>query len=87
MLEIHFDLEDELKLTKYSSSLCNALICSLKQRFGRLLLHFEIPIDDSVKRRSTFDLFSDEIFVISTFLDDRFRPRWIIQSGLSEETK
>ncbi|CAF2196729.1 unnamed protein product [Rotaria magnacalcarata] len=37
ILGIYYDLENELKLCKYTSSLCNALINSLKERFGGLL--------------------------------------------------
>ncbi|CAF1621781.1 unnamed protein product [Adineta ricciae] len=87
VLAIYFDLENESKLSKHSSSLCHALILSLKQRFGGLLINLEIPVDDSIKRRSTFSLFSDDIFLISAFLDGQFRLRWILQSALSEETK
>jgi hypothetical protein len=87
VLGIYFDLENEMKLTKYSSALCNALIYSLKQRFGGLFLNLEIPIDDSIKHRSTFGLYSDDIFFISTFLDGQFRLRWVLQSGLPEDTK
>lgn len=87
ILEIYFDLENELKSCKYSSSLCKVLIYSLKQRFGGLLLNLEIPLEDSIKRPCTFNLFSDDIFLISAFLDGQFRLRWIVQSSLSEEAK
>ncbi|CAF1534752.1 unnamed protein product, partial [Rotaria sordida] len=51
VLGIYYDLENELKLCKYISSLCNALIISLKERFGGLLLNLGIPVDDHIKRR------------------------------------
>ncbi|CAF1479560.1 unnamed protein product, partial [Rotaria sordida] len=81
------DEENELKLCKYTSSLCNVLLKSLKERFGGLLLNLEIPVDDHLKHRSTFHLFSDDIFLISSFLDGQFRLRWILQSALSQDTK
>jgi hypothetical protein len=87
ILGIYYDLENEVKLCKYTSSLCNTLINSLKQRFGGLLLNLEIPVDDHIKRRSTFHLFSDNVFLISTFLDGQFRLRWILQSALSQDRK
>ncbi|CAF3334021.1 unnamed protein product [Rotaria sp. Silwood2] len=87
ILGIYYDLENELKLCKYTSSLCNALINSLKERFGGLLLNLEIPVDGHIKRRSTFELFSDDIFLISSFLDGQFRLRWILQSALSQDIK
>ncbi|CAF1276570.1 unnamed protein product [Rotaria sordida] len=87
VLGIYYDLENELKLCKYISSLCNALIISLKERFGGLLLNLGIPVDDHIKRRSTFHLFSDDIFLISSFLDGQFRLRWILQSPLSQDIK
>ncbi|CAF4195291.1 unnamed protein product, partial [Rotaria sordida] len=87
ILGIYYDLENELKLCKYTSSLCNVLLKSLKERFGGLLLNLEIPVDDHLKHRSTFHLFSDDIFLISSFLDGQFRLRWILQSALSQDTK
>ncbi|CAF1087905.1 unnamed protein product [Didymodactylos carnosus] len=87
ILSIYFDLENELKVCEYSSSLCKMLIYSLKQRFGGLLLSLEIPVNGSIKRRNTFSLFSDDIFLISSFLDGQFRLRWILQSLLPEEAK
>lgn len=87
VLGIYFDLENELKSCKHTSSLCKALTYSLKQRFGGLLLNLEIFVDDSIKRRNTFNLFSDDIFLISAFLDGQFRLRWISQSVLPEDVK
>jgi len=87
ILGIYFDLENESKLCKYTSSLCNTLINSLKERFGGLLLNLEIPVDDHIKRRSTFHLFSDNIFLISSFLDGQFRLRWVLQSPLPQDIK
>jgi hypothetical protein len=87
ILGIYYDLENELKLCKYTSSLCKALINSLKERFGGLLLNLKLPVEDYIKRRSTFHLFSDNIFLISSFLDGQFRLRWILQSELPQDTK
>lgn len=87
VLGIYFDLENEAKTSKHSSSLCNALLLSLKQRFGGLLRNLGITVDDSVKPRNTSALFSDDIFLIATFLDGQFRLRWILQSVLLEDTK
>lgn len=77
ILGIHFDLENELQLSKYSKSLCKALIYVLKRRFGGLLLNLKLPVADLIKRRSTFNLSSDDILLISAFLDGQFRLRWI----------
>ncbi|CAF1432904.1 unnamed protein product [Adineta ricciae] len=87
VLGIYFDLENESKVCKYSGSLCTMLIYSLKRRFGGLLLSLEVPVDDSIKRRSTFYLFSDDIFLICSFLAGKFRLRSILKLALPEETK
>ena len=87
ILAIYDDLENELRTCKYTKPLCNALINSLLGRFGGFFLNLEIPIHDNVKRRSTFNLFSDEIFLVASFLDGQFRLRWIIQSNLPEDIK
>lgn len=87
ILGIYLDLENEQTQIKYTTSLCNALINSLKERFGGLLLNLEIPVDDHISRRSTFELFSDSVFLIATFLDGQFRLRWIVQSSLPQDIK
>jgi len=87
VLGIYYDLENESKLCKYTSSLCDTLMKSLKERFGGLLMNLEIPVDDHIKHRNTFDLFSDDLFFISSFLDGQFRLRWILQSALPEDVK
>ena len=87
ILEIYYDLKNELKSSKYTSSLCNKLLNSLKERFGGLLLNLEISVDDHIERRSTFHLFSDNIFLISSFLDEQFRLHWILQSSLPQDKK
>jgi hypothetical protein len=87
ILGIYYALENELKLCKYTGSLCSTLINSLKERFGGLLLNLEIPVDDQIKRRNTFNLFSDDLFLISSFLDGQFRLRWILQSALPQDSK
>ncbi|CAF1531206.1 unnamed protein product [Adineta ricciae] len=87
IIGIYFDLENEGKSCKYTGALCKALIISLQQRFGGLLINLELPVDTSLKRRSTFSLFSDELFLIAPFLDGQFRLKWITQSGLSQDIK
>jgi hypothetical protein len=87
ILGIHFDLENEGKSCKYTGALCKALIISLQQRFGGLLINLELPVDTSLKRRSTFSLFSDEIFLIAPFLDGQFPLKWITQSALCQDVK
>lgn len=87
ILGIYFDLANEAKSCKYLGTLCNTLIASLQQRFGGLLLNLELPVDSKLKRRNTFALFSDEIFLIAPFLDAQFRLKWITQSALSQDTK
>ncbi|CAF4828411.1 unnamed protein product, partial [Rotaria sp. Silwood2] len=51
IVEIYYDLENELKLYKYTSSICNALFKSVKERFGGLLLNLEKPVDDYLKHQ------------------------------------
>ena len=87
VLGIYFDLENEAKVCKYTGSLCTSLLKSLKQRFGGLLLNLDIPVSSSLKHRNTFSLFSDEIFLISTFVDAQFKLRWITQSELEDAIK
>jgi hypothetical protein len=87
IMGIYFDIENESKSCKYTSSLCNTLLKSLKERFSGFLLNLGIPVDDHLKRRTIFHLFSDDIFLISAFLDGKFRLRWILQSSLSQDVK
>ncbi|CAF4586615.1 unnamed protein product, partial [Rotaria magnacalcarata] len=47
--------------------------------------NLEIPVDDHIKRRSIFELFSGDIFLISSFFDEQFRLRWILQAVLSQD--
>ena len=79
IIGIYYDLENELKSCKYANS--------LKERFGGLLINLEILVDNHSSRKNTFDLFSDEIFLISSFLDGQFRLRWVLQSALPEDSK
>lgn len=87
VLGIYFDLENERNVCKYSGSLCAVLLQSMKQRFGGLLLNLELPVESNLKRRNTFPLFSDDLFLVATFLDAQFKLRWITQSALDDDTK
>ena len=87
ILGIYFDLESEAKVCKYTGPLCAVLLRSMKQRFGGLLLNLELPVENNLKRRNTFSLFSDGLFLIATFLDAQFKLRWITQSALEDDTK
>ncbi|CAF1396264.1 unnamed protein product [Rotaria magnacalcarata] len=87
ILAIYYDLENESRICKHTKPLCHALMTSLLARFGGFLLNLEIPVDDHVKHRNTFNLFSDDIFLVASFLDGQFRLRWIIQSALPLDTK
>ena len=60
---------------------------SLLERFDGLFLNLEIPIDNHVKHRNTFNRFSDDICLVATFLDGQFRLRWVIQTHLPQDAK
>lgn len=38
-------------------------------------------------RKKTYDLYADPIFLVSSFLDGKFKLKWITESFLGEETK
>ncbi|CAF2309235.1 unnamed protein product [Rotaria sp. Silwood2] len=84
ILSIYFDLEREVRNCKYLESLCLTLLISLHERFGRLLERCEIFSDNNmkIKKRSTSDL-----YLIASFLDGRFKLKWVLASDLSESTK
>lgn len=79
------DLENELRICKYTKPLSSALINSLLRRFSDFFFNLDIPIHDNVKHRSKFFLM--KCFLLLSFLDDQFRLRWIIRSNLPENTK
>ena len=40
-----------------------------------------------MKKRSTYDLYKDDLYLISPFLDGRFKLKWLFASDLSEPAK
>ncbi|CAF4794943.1 unnamed protein product [Rotaria socialis] len=89
VLSIYYDLEHEQANCKYLGSLCRTLIISLHERFGGLLERCEVFADSNmkIKKRSTSDLYKDDIYLIAPFLDGRFKLKWVVASNLSESTK
>ncbi|CAF1080218.1 unnamed protein product [Adineta ricciae] len=89
ILSIYFDLERERTNCKYLGSLCRTLVNSLRERFGGLLERCEVFADNNIKikRRSTYDLYKDDLFLIAPFLDGRFKFNWILASDLLDSTK
>ena len=65
LLEINFDLQAEQTSLKYAGSLCKALLKSMQARFGGLLPQFELGMGDAQKPRSTCELYSDPIFLLT----------------------
>ncbi|CAF1575057.1 unnamed protein product [Didymodactylos carnosus] len=85
LLGIYLDLQHELQNNcNHTTSLCKTLLTSLKSRFGGLLEKLYINIDESILRRSTYHLYSDNIFLISPLLDAKFKLNWTINSSLPE---
>jgi tRNA U34 5-methylaminomethyl-2-thiouridine-forming methyltransferase MnmC len=62
-LGISYDIENGLKLSKYTTLLCNTLLNSFKVRFSSLLLILEISVDDQIKCRNTIPSFSRTIYL------------------------
>jgi hypothetical protein len=89
ILSIYFDLEHEQANCKYLGSLCRALLNSLRERFGGLLERFEVFDSNSIKmkKRSTYDLYKDDLYLISPFLDGRFKLKWVLSLDLSESVQ
>ncbi|CAF1511795.1 unnamed protein product [Adineta ricciae] len=87
LLSIYYDLLNERSSVRYTSSLCDALSSSLVARFGGLFEQLHIPIDSSIKRKCTYELYKDEIFLYSPFLDTKFKLHWINESSLPYDTK
>ncbi len=56
-------------------------------RFGGLLEELGVSIDKSIKQKSLSDLYRDQIFIYSSFLDGKFKLHWIVESSLPSETK
>jgi hypothetical protein len=59
----------------------------LISRFGGLLEELGVSIDKSIKQKSSSDLYRDQIFIYSPFLDGKFKLHWIVESPLPSETK
>ena len=87
ILSIYFDLINEQTNLVYTKPLCNTLLPSLIGRFGGLLEELHIDIDMTVKKKKTYDLYRDPIFLVSSFLDGKFKLRWITDSFLSDDEK
>ena len=81
LLNLLSDLELEKRKCERTSLLCDALISSLKIRFGGFYQHFAIPTDDfTIKinaNANTSLLYGDTIFLMSPALDGRFKFNWI----------
>jgi hypothetical protein len=81
LLNLLSDLELERKKSERVYLLCDALISSLKTRFGGFYKHFSIETDNcKVKintNANTSCLYGDPIFLMSAVLDGRFKFQWI----------
>jgi hypothetical protein len=86
---IYFDLEHERASCKHLGSSCRALLNSLRERFGGLLERCEVFGDGTMKmkKRSTYDLYKDDLYLIAPFLDGRFKLRWVFALDLTESVK
>ena len=89
ILTIYSDLEHEQTNCKYLTSLYRILLNSLRERFGGLLERFELFDDNimKIKKRSTYDLYKDDLYLIAPFLDGRFMLKWVLALDLSESVK
>lgn len=90
LLAICADLTQELghrTNLRYTSSIAEALLSSLCGRFGGLLKKFGVEINSNVKKRSTFALYADLIFPMSTFLDGRFKLHWLNSIPMNDSEK
>ena len=89
ILSIYFDLEHEQSSCKYVGSLCRMLLNSLRERFGGLLERCEIFDENtiSVKKRSTYGLYKGDLYLITPFLDGRFKLKWVFSLDLTESVK
>lgn len=87
LLSIYYDLIDERSNMTFTSSLCEALLNLLLCGFGGLLEQLGINIDKSIKQKKSSDLFKDEIFIYSPFLDGKFKLDWVTELSLPLETK
>ena len=81
LLNLLSDLELERKKSERVYLMCDALISSLKTRFGGFYKHFSIDTDNcKVKintNANTSCLYGDPIFLMSAVIDGRFKFQWI----------
>jgi hypothetical protein len=76
VLGLLHDLERERESSTLSlTSLCDALLSSLKARFSGLLRHFEIDVPSATHSMS--ERFSDPIFLIAPLFDVNFKFLWL----------
>jgi hypothetical protein len=76
ILGLLHDLERERESSLLSlTSLCDALLASIKARFSGLLRHFEIEVPSETHCMS--ERFSDPIFLVTPVLDARFKLFWL----------
>ncbi|CAF1583799.1 unnamed protein product [Rotaria magnacalcarata] len=92
LLNLLSDLELERKKSERVYLMCDALISSLKTRFGGFYKHFSIETDNcKVKintNANTSCLYGDPIFLMSAVVDGRFKFQWINDCTLlSDVTK
>ncbi|CAF1239179.1 unnamed protein product [Didymodactylos carnosus] len=88
LLSIYFDLVKQKEDCQHLSSPVEVLLISVKCRSGALLEVLSIPVEKSVKKNKRFyELYKDNIFLISSFLDSKFEPNWVLASPLSTENK
>lgn len=90
LLAIYTDLAEELRRRtnlRFTSSIAEELLLSLCGRFGGLLEKLGVKINSGVKKRSTFTLYADLIFPISTFLDGKFKLHWLNSAPMSDAEK
>lgn len=87
IVSIYYDLINERNNLTYTNTFCNALLASLIARFGGLLKSLNIEFDIPLQKKGTYDLYEDPIFLVSAFLDGKFKLKWITESGIPEEEK
>ena len=87
IISIYYDLINERDNIIYTTALCNALLSSLIGRFGGLLASLNVEFDTVFQKKGTYDLYADPMFLVTSFLDGKFKLNWITESGLSEEKK
>ena len=87
IVSIYYDLINERNNLTYTTIFCNTLLSSLIARFGSLLKSLDIEFDIPVQKKGTYGLYEDTIFLVSSFLDGKFKLKWITESSLPKEKK